>query len=148
MTDDDRAGRPTPGPNQPVPSWPEYDQLKTALHEYLDHEPDDPAWDDIWRALAAILGDYQRDAFIQTFDLAEPAETPCIRRLITGAEGAHTMPSRPTRIPTARRTARRPTTTRRCGSTTPASRHSGRRRRRRVLLRAGVQAASGPCRRR
>jgi hypothetical protein len=86
MTDDNHADRPTPGPNQPVPSWPEYDQLKTALHEYLDHEPDDPAWDDIWRALAAILGEYQRDAFIQAFDLAEPAETACIRRLITGAE--------------------------------------------------------------
>ena len=86
MTDDDRADRSTPGPNQPVPSWPEYDQLRTVLHEYLDHEPDDPVWDDIWRALAAILGESQRDAFIQAFDLAEPAETPCIRRLITGAD--------------------------------------------------------------
>jgi hypothetical protein len=73
-------------PTQPVPSWPEYNQLKAALHDYLDHEPPDPAWADIWRALAAILGEYQRDAFIRAFDLAEPAETPCIGRLITGAE--------------------------------------------------------------
>jgi len=87
MTDKETArDHPASGPNPPAPSWPEYNQLETVLHDYLDHEPDDPAWDDIWRALAAALGEYQRDAFIQAFDLAEPAETPCIRRLITGAE--------------------------------------------------------------
>ncbi|WP_434531923.1 hypothetical protein ACODNH_23635 (plasmid) [Haloarcula sp. NS06] len=81
---DDRDDWPTPGPNEPVPSWDEYNQLKEAVHDYLDHEPDDPAWDDIWRALGAIMGEYQRDAFVQAFDLDEPAEQACIRRLITG----------------------------------------------------------------
>jgi hypothetical protein len=65
MMDEETGGdRPTPGPNRPVPSWPEYDQLEAALHDYLDHEPDDPAWDDVWRALTASLGEYQRDASI------------------------------------------------------------------------------------
>jgi hypothetical protein len=77
---------PTPGPNEPVPAWDEYDQLKEAIHDYLDHEPDNPQWNDIWRALAAIMGESQRDAFVDAFDLAQPAETPCIRRLITGEE--------------------------------------------------------------
>ena len=77
MTDEETGcDRPTSGANQPIPSWREYDQLEAALHDYLDHEPDDPAWDDIWRALAAVLGEYQRDVFIEAFDLAEPAETP------------------------------------------------------------------------
>ncbi len=80
MTDD----RPTPGPNEPIPSWPEYEQLREAIHDYLDHEPDDPKWSDIWRALAAIMGEYQRDQFVKALDLDEPAETACIRRLITG----------------------------------------------------------------
>jgi len=84
MTDKDNL--PTPGPNRPVPRWSEYEQLEQALYEYLDHEPEDPAWNDIWRALGAILGEYQRDAFVEAFDLSEPADTACIRRLITGAE--------------------------------------------------------------
>lgn len=75
---------PTPGPNEPVPTWDEYRQLREAVHDYLDHDPDDPAWADIWRALGAIMGEYQRDAFVQAFDLTEPAEQACIRRLITG----------------------------------------------------------------
>jgi hypothetical protein len=82
VTDD----RPTPGPNEPVPSWEEYRQLRDAVHNYLDHEPDDPKWEDIWRALAAIMGEYQRDAFITAFNLDESAETACIRRLITGED--------------------------------------------------------------
>jgi hypothetical protein len=52
MTGDDL---PTPGPNPPVPSWEEYDQLREAVEDYLDHQPDDPAWIDIWRALGAIM---------------------------------------------------------------------------------------------
>ena len=76
----------TPGPNETVPAWPEYRQLREAVHDYLDHEPDDPAWADIWQALAAIMGEYQRDAFVQAFDVDEPAEKACIRRLITGEE--------------------------------------------------------------
>ncbi|ELY48920.1 hypothetical protein C495_01060 [Natronorubrum sulfidifaciens JCM 14089] len=53
---------------------------------YLNHEPDDPAWNDIWRALGAIMGESQRDAFLDAFDIDEAAETACIRRLITGEE--------------------------------------------------------------
>jgi len=55
----DRADWPTLGPNEPVPVWEEYKQLRDAVHDYLDHEPDDPQWLDIWRALAAIMGEYQ-----------------------------------------------------------------------------------------
>lgn len=76
--------KPSPGPNKPVPSWDEYRQLEEAVVGYLDHTPDDPVWDDIWRALASIMGEYQRDAFVDAFELAEPAAKPCIRRLITG----------------------------------------------------------------
>jgi hypothetical protein len=87
MTQKPDDGLPTPGPNEPVPAWDEYRQLREAVHDYLDHDPDDPAWDDIWRALGAIMGEYQRDAFAQAFDLDEPAEQACIRRLITGDDG-------------------------------------------------------------
>ncbi|RLM89035.1 hypothetical protein [Haloarcula sp. Atlit-7R] len=80
----DRTDWPTPGQNEPVPVWDEYRQLREAVHDYLDHEPEDPTWADIWKALGAIMGDYQRDAFVQAFDLDAPAETACIRRLITG----------------------------------------------------------------
>ena len=79
-----RRNGPTTGPNKPVPAWDEYEQLREAVHNYLDHEPDDPKWSDIWRALAAIMGEYQRNQFVNAFDLDEPAETACIRRLITG----------------------------------------------------------------
>jgi hypothetical protein len=37
MTDSEPP--PTPGPNEPVPAWPEYNQLREALLEYLDHDP-------------------------------------------------------------------------------------------------------------
>jgi hypothetical protein len=77
---------PTPGPNPPVPAWPEYEQLREAVDAYLDHEPEDPAWSDIWRALGAIMGEYQRDAFVEAFDLDGVAETACIRRLVTGED--------------------------------------------------------------
>jgi hypothetical protein len=85
---------PTPGLNEPVPAWPEYRHLKEAIHDYLDDEPDDPQWQDIWRALAAILGEYQRDAFVDAFDLAEPAERPCVRRLITGEDECSCLDTR------------------------------------------------------
>jgi len=81
-----RDDLPKPGPNAPVPSWEEYDQLRDAVEAYLDHEPDDPAWNDIWRALGAIMGEYQRDAFREAFDVDERAEKPCVRRLITGED--------------------------------------------------------------
>ena len=83
----------TPGPNEPIPSWPEYDQLKEAVDAYLNHEPDDPRWSDIWRALAAIMGEYQRNQFVEAFDLDEPAETACIRRLITGDDELPPQPA-------------------------------------------------------
>ena len=83
MTRDDL---PTPGPNPPVPSWEEYDQLREAVEDYLGHQPDDPAWNDIWRALGAIMGEYQRDAFLEAFDVDERAENACVRRLISGEE--------------------------------------------------------------
>jgi hypothetical protein len=82
MTDD----LPMPGPNEPAPSWPEYRQLREAVHDFLDHEPNDPTYRDIWRSLAAILGEHQRDAFIQAFDIDGRADKACIRRLITGEE--------------------------------------------------------------
>jgi len=77
---------PSPGPNEPTTSWREFDNLKKAVIAYLSdlHEPNDPAFSDIWKALGAIMGDDQRDAFVQAFELDEPAEQACIRRLITG----------------------------------------------------------------
>jgi len=98
MTEDnDKHGRrPTPGPNEPVPAWNEYEQLRDAIHNYLNHQPDDPAWDDIWRAFGAIMGEYQHDSFVQAFHLDEPAETAYIRRLITGETEFHVRPSKPT----------------------------------------------------
>lgn len=81
MTDDTK---PTPGPNRPTTPSEEYQQLKQAVNDYLDHEPDDPKWNDIWRALGAIMGEYQRDAFVEAFDVDERAEKPCIGRLIAG----------------------------------------------------------------
>lgn len=76
---------PTPGVYEP-PAWDEYRQLREAVHDYLDHEPDDPKWNNIWQALAAILSAHQRDAFVNAFELTEPAERACVRRLITGSE--------------------------------------------------------------
>lgn len=97
--------RPNPGPNHPVPSWDEFEQLADAVDAYLDHSPADPAWDDIWRALGAIMGEYQRDAFVDAFDLSEPAEKPCIGRLITGEVCPHDplmdSPDRPPHSPPA-----------------------------------------------
>ncbi|EMA66211.1 hypothetical protein C462_16301 [Halorubrum distributum JCM 13916] len=115
-----RDNWPTPGANDPLPSWTEYKQLRDAVKDYLDHEPDDPAWNDIWRALGAIMGEYQRDAFAQAFDLGEPAEQACIRRLITGDESVHTHLSKPTATQLGRLTARQQMNIRHFGSTTRA----------------------------
>jgi hypothetical protein len=129
MTRDPDDDLPTPGPNEPVPAWAEYDRLKETIHDYLDHEPDNPQWNDIWRVLAAIMGESQRDAFVDAFDLAEPAETPCIRRLITGERAApvsknatgSNVSSKPSALVTTRHTPRRTETTARSGSTSPAT---------------------------
>jgi hypothetical protein len=86
MTDD----KPTPGPNPPVPSWPEYTDLRDAVEAYLAHEPPKPQYRDVWRALGAILGEHQREAFANAFDVDGTAESACVRRLITGeAECPH-----------------------------------------------------------
>ena len=77
---------PNPGASQPVPGWDEYHQLREAVEAYLDHEAEHPGWNDIWRALGAIMGEYQRDSFMTAFGLDGVAETACIRRLITGEE--------------------------------------------------------------
>jgi len=111
VTNSTRDDRPTPGPNELVPTWPEYRQLREAVHAYLDHDPDDPKWADIWRALGAILGEYQRDTFVQAFDADEPAETACVRRLVIGEESVLTPRSNPTTTQLARLTARQPATT-------------------------------------
>jgi len=54
MTDEHHE--PTPGPNAPVPSWPEFDELRDAVEQYLAHEPPKPQYRDVWRALAVVLG--------------------------------------------------------------------------------------------
>jgi len=83
MTDEHHE--PTPGPNAPVPSWPEFDELRAAVEQYLAHEPPKPQYRDVWRALAVVLGEHQRAAFAEAFDLDEPARRPCVGRLVTGA---------------------------------------------------------------
>lgn len=45
-----------------------------------------PAWSDIWRALSPIMGEDQRDAFVDPFDLDSVPETTCIRRLVTSED--------------------------------------------------------------
>ena len=72
------------GPNHPTHQWPEYRQLREAVNDYLNHDPDDPRYNDIWRALGAILAEYQRDRFIDEWYLSEPAATACVRCLVTG----------------------------------------------------------------
>jgi len=48
---DGKSNWPTPGPNGPIPSWLKYEQLRETIHDYLDHEPDDPKWNDGWMPL-------------------------------------------------------------------------------------------------
>lgn len=38
---------PAPGPNPPVPTWDEYEQLEAALHAYLDDEPPQNLWPEV-----------------------------------------------------------------------------------------------------
>jgi hypothetical protein len=83
MTDDDL---PTPGPDDPVPTWPEYEQLRDAVEAYLAHEPPDPSYKHVTQAFAAILGEHYREKFRRAHGVSEPAETACIARLIDGRE--------------------------------------------------------------
>ena len=52
MTDDDL---PTPEPTEPIPAWPEFDALRDAVEQYLDHEPPDPTYKRLSQALGVIL---------------------------------------------------------------------------------------------
>lgn len=83
----------------PVTALPEYHQFREAVYDYLDHQPEDPAWADIWRALGAIMGKYQRDAFVEAFDVNEPDTTAYVRRLITGEEECPHSPLKAERPP-------------------------------------------------
>jgi hypothetical protein len=46
---------PTPGPDDPVPTRPECEQLRDAVEAYLAHEPPDPSYKHVTQAFAAIL---------------------------------------------------------------------------------------------
>lgn len=90
---------------------PEYSQLRDAIHAYLDHDPDDLAWADIWRAVGAIMGEYQRDTFVEAVDVDESAKQASIRPLITGENDCRTPLSKPTATCLARLTNLLPATT-------------------------------------
>jgi hypothetical protein len=77
---------PTPGPNEPVPTWPEYERLRDAVEAYLAHDAPDPTYKHISQAFAAILGEHYLKKFVRAHGLAEPAETACIGRLIDGCD--------------------------------------------------------------
>ena len=83
MTDDDL---PTPGPTEPVPTWPEFDALRDAVEAYLEHDPPDPSFRHLSHALGAILGEHYRQKFMDAHGLSEPADTACIGRLIDGRD--------------------------------------------------------------
>jgi hypothetical protein len=77
---------PSPGPNEPVPAWPEYEQLRDAVEAYLAHDAPDPSYKHVTQAFAAILGEHYREKFRRAHGLSEPAETACIGRLIDRRE--------------------------------------------------------------
>jgi hypothetical protein len=77
---------PSPGPNEPVPTWPEFKTLRDAVEAYLAHEPPDPSYKQVTQAFAAMLGEHYRQKFTTAHGLSEPAETACIGRLIDGRE--------------------------------------------------------------
>ncbi|ESS10467.1 MAG: hypothetical protein A07HR60_02482 [uncultured archaeon A07HR60] len=102
MSDDSRLSRderPSPAHFEPPP-WAEYQQLRQAVTDYMDHDPADPEWADIWRALAAIMSAHQRERFVQTFDLENPADKACIGRLIADADSCpHTSDTQDQELP-------------------------------------------------
>ena len=83
---DSDEGFPMPGPNEPVPTWDEYDALRDAVEAYLEHDPPDPSFRHLSHALGAILGDHYRQKFMQAHGLERPADTACIARLIDGRD--------------------------------------------------------------
>lgn len=86
MTEEPHRNWPEQGPNPPTFPSAEYGELSEAIQNYLEHSHDDPKWDDIWRAIAVILGEHQRDRFTDAFDLVQPAERACIAPLISDAD--------------------------------------------------------------
>lgn len=85
MTDNDHDDIiwPTPGPNRPTVPSDEWRQLEQAIDDYL--ESDDTSRP-LKHALGAALGEHKRDRFVEAHELDEPADTACIRRLITGED--------------------------------------------------------------
>jgi hypothetical protein len=91
MTDEDW---PTPGPDPPVPLWPEYDQLREAVDTFLAHDPPNPRYETIWRALGPLVAEYLQEQFVAGWHLSEPADKACLARLIDGPdECPHTLDS-------------------------------------------------------
>lgn len=81
---------PSVGPSYPSPRWPEFEQLETAVEQYLDHDAPDARWDNILRPLSVLLAARQRRWFVEGNGLSEPAQRACIARLIDGlAECPH-----------------------------------------------------------
>ncbi|GGN26959.1 hypothetical protein [Halarchaeum nitratireducens] len=62
----------------------EYSEFVDAVAEYAagEHEPGE----DVYRAVADALAEELRERFRQGWGLDEEAETPCLRRVITGAD--------------------------------------------------------------
>lgn len=83
---EDSDDLPTPGPTDPVPTWPEFDALRDAVEQYLKHDPPDPTYNHLSQALGAILGEHYREKFVNAHGLTEPAETACLARLIDGRD--------------------------------------------------------------
>ncbi len=83
MTETPEPNLPTPGTNRPTIPSDEYRHLKQAVDDYLESDNTERP---IRHALGAILGERKRDRFLKAHDLDQPADTACIRRLITGEE--------------------------------------------------------------
>lgn len=63
----------------------EYHALKNAIDAYFE-ATGLPDQDDLYRVLGDILAPELRERFKTAYELERPADTPCIRRLITGEE--------------------------------------------------------------
>lgn len=80
--------RPTPGPSPQgeFEKSEEYKQLEQAIRDYINTDPDDTGIGirSIWDVFAHVMGGYQRDRFVEAYNLDEPADKACIGRLISG----------------------------------------------------------------
>ena len=63
----------------------EYRALEEAL-DAVEHDADLPPQDDRWRVLGSLLAAELRERFQNRTGIEQPAETACIRRLITGED--------------------------------------------------------------